>query len=153
MHAACFHGNAECLVLLLDWKVAPVDVTGGGGCTPLHTAAQRGSVLCCLFLLMCGASRDRRNDLGQTAAEVAAANGNMTSKAALELPHAALSALTRALDEHEPGTKQGWPASAVESSELLGCPGLANAMTEVWGGVQTLRRRLQEFRGDTERDV
>ena len=63
LHAACFHGHADCVQLLLDAHAA-LDPRQKGGATPLIVATRQGHAPCVARLLGAGADITRRNETG-----------------------------------------------------------------------------------------
>ena len=73
LHAACLHGHAECVQLLLDAHAA-LDPRQKGGATPLIVATRQGHTSCVALLLGAGADIARRDETGSALDNVRAAS-------------------------------------------------------------------------------
>ena len=73
LHAACLHGHAECVQLLLDAHAA-LDPRQKGGATPLIVATRQGHASCVARLLGAGADIARRDETGTALDNVRAAS-------------------------------------------------------------------------------
>ncbi|MAN59540.1 MAG: hypothetical protein CMC08_06860 [Flavobacteriaceae bacterium] len=60
-------------------ETARLDAVDSKGCSALHVAAGRGDVAMCHALVRAGADRHRRNNVGQTAREIAERKGHLTT--------------------------------------------------------------------------
>ena len=73
LHAACLHGHADCVQLLLDAHAA-LDPRQKGGATPLIVATRQGHASCVARLLGAGADIARRDETGTALDNVRAAS-------------------------------------------------------------------------------
>ena len=78
LHAACFHGHADCVQLLLDAHAA-LDPRQKGGATPLIVATRQGHASCVARLLGAGADITRRDETGTALDNARAASARVAA--------------------------------------------------------------------------